>query len=82
MEGIPHSKKLWWIRTVGSLAETTLVNRNPFACNGNVMEIVKIDEKTWCNAVIPQSFFITNVFYCTAIGLGKLVLKSMAGLLG
>ena len=46
------------------------------------MEIVKIDEKTWCNDVIPQSFFITNVFYCTAIGLSKLVLKGMAGLLG
>ena len=37
-------------------------------CIGNVMEIVKIGEKTWQIAVIClicQSFFITNVFYCT-----------------
>ena len=29
------------------------------------MEIVKIGKKTWQNAVIRQSFFTANVFYCT-----------------
>ena len=29
------------------------------------MEIVKIGEETWQNAVFHQSFFTTNVFYCT-----------------
>ena len=44
-------------------------------CIGNVMEIVKIGKKTWQNAVIHQSFFTANVFYCTVpflICIGKL----------
>ena len=62
-------KKAWWIRTVGSLVEKTLVfGELKSICIGNVMEIVKISDKTWLNAVIYQicqSFFTANVFYCT-----------------
>ena len=33
-------------------------------CIRNVMEIVKIGENTWQNAVNQQCFFTANVFYC------------------
>ena len=49
------SKKLWRIRTGGSLVEKTFGNLKSI-CLGNVMEIVKIDEKTWQVVVIHQSF--------------------------
>ena len=38
-------------------------------CIGNVMEIVKIGKKTWRIAVICQSIFTANVFYCTVVGM-------------
>ena len=31
------------------------------------MEIVNVDKKSWGNTVIRQSFFTTNVFYCTVV---------------
>ena len=42
------------------------------------MEIMKIGNKTWRNAVIHQicwSFFTTNVFYCTVLCYAAMLLK-------
>ena len=78
-KGIPYNKnfggkKLWRIRTVGSLAEKLWqievhLHRE---CYGKFENW----RKTWQNAVIchtRQSFFATNVFYC--MGIGKFSMK-------
>ena len=62
---IPYRKifggiKVWRIKTVGSLAEKNFGELKSI-CIGNVMEIVKIGDKTWQNAVICQ---IRQFFHC------------------
>ena len=54
--------KVWQIWTVGNLVEN--FGKLKYICIGNVMEIMKIGDKTWRNAVIRQSFLTANVFYC------------------
>ena len=58
------SKKVWQIRTIGSLAENILW-RNEVHLHKNVMEIVKIWEKFDCNLPNLPKFLTANVLYCT-----------------
>ena len=55
------SQKVQQMKTIGSLAEN-LGKLKPI-CIGNVMDIITL-VKTWQIAVIHQSYFIANVFYC------------------
>ena len=59
------SKKVWWMRTVGSLAEKTLANWSNFEVHlhGNVMKMVKkLMKKIWQIAVICPSFLLPMFF--------------------
>ena len=67
---VPYSKnlggkKVWQVRTVGSLAEKSFGELKSI-CIGNVIEIVKIG-KTLANCYLPNppKFLTTKVFYCT-----------------